>query len=49
MQIDNAELRARIELLEDPANQGETFDRSSWMQLVLGCIVAPVIILIWGF
>lgn len=49
MQFDNAELLARITALEDPANQGESFDAATWAQLIIGCIVLPAIVLIWGF
>lgn len=49
MQSENAELLARITALEDPANQGESLDAVTWAQLIIGCIVIPAIVLIWGF
>jgi hypothetical protein len=44
-----AELERRISLLENPANQGEDFDGSSWFWLLLLGLALPVVILIIGW
>jgi len=44
-----AELERRISLLENPANQGEDFDGSSWFWLLALGLALPIIILIVGW
>jgi hypothetical protein len=44
-----AELERRIALLENPKNQGEDFDSSSWFWLLVLGLVLPVVILIVGW
>lgn len=44
-----AELERRIKALESVENQGEDFDASSWMWLIILGLVLPVIALIWGW
>ncbi len=43
-----AELEARIRVLEDPAQQGADFDRTTWFWLVVLGIVVPAIAVLWG-
>lgn len=42
------ELEARIRVLEDPAQQGADFDRSTWFWLVVLGLVVPVLAVAWG-
>jgi hypothetical protein len=44
-----AELERRLRLLENPANQGEDFDGSSWFWLLALGLALPVAILIIGW
>jgi len=44
-----AELERRISELENPANQGSGFSGMDWMLLLLTGIVAPAILLWWGW
>ena len=44
-----AELERRIQLLENPANQGEDFDGFSWFWLIALGVVLPVAALIIGW
>ena len=44
-----AELERRIKALESVENQGEDFDGSSWMWLIVLGLVLPVIALVWGW
>ncbi len=48
MNHENPELTARIEALEHPENQGESFDLVTWCQIVVGCLIVPAIVLTWG-
>jgi hypothetical protein len=42
------ELERRIRLLENPANQGEDFDATSWFWLIVLGVALPVVALILG-
>ena len=44
-----AELERRIRLLENPANQGEDFDGTSWFWLISLGLALPVVILVVGW
>lgn len=44
-----AELERRIAELEDPANQGSGFTAADWALLALTGIVAPALLLWWGW
>jgi hypothetical protein len=46
---DRAELERRIELLEDPANQGSEFDALSWTWLLILGVLLPAAVFIWGW
>ncbi|WP_299851981.1 hypothetical protein [uncultured Roseovarius sp.] len=43
-----APLEERLQMLEQPENQGVGFSGLSWALLALTGIVAPALILIWG-
>lgn len=45
----NPELERRLKALEDPAQQGQDYDATSWFWLLVLGIVLPVIVLIWGW
>jgi hypothetical protein len=44
-----AELERRIRALESVEGQGEDFDASSWLWLIVLGVILPVIALIWGW
>jgi len=44
-----AELERRIKLLEDPKNQGEDFDGTSWFWLIALGLALPIVSLIIGW
>ena len=44
-----AELERRISLLENPANQGESFTATDWLWLAVLGVIGPALILIWGW
>ena len=44
-----AELERRIRALESPGGEGEDFDGTSWLWLVVLGVVLPVIALVWGW
>lgn len=43
------ELELRIQLLEDPVNQGDSFGKQDWTWLMLLGIIGPVLLLILGW
>lgn len=45
----NPELERRLKALENPAEQGEDYDATSWLWLIALGLVLPVIVLIWGW
>ncbi|MBK5356455.1 hypothetical protein JFU37_28800 [Pseudomonas sp. TH41] len=49
MQQQTGELERRLRLLENPAEQGEDFDATSWFWLLLLGVVLPIIALIAGW
>jgi hypothetical protein len=44
-----AELERRIKLLENPANQGEDFDSTSWFWLIVLGVGLPIVALVIGW
>lgn len=42
------ELERRLQLLEDPRNQGQDFDRTAWAALIGLGVVLPILALIIG-
>ncbi|MBC8050334.1 MAG: hypothetical protein H7X92_09350 [Chitinophagales bacterium] len=42
------ELERRLELLSDPAHQGQDFDAASWFWLFLFGIALPAALIVWG-
>jgi hypothetical protein len=44
-----AELERRIRALEDPAGQGDDFDRASWAWLLALGVILPIVALIVGW
>ena len=42
------ELERRLQLLEDPRNQGHDFDHSAWAALIGFGVVLPILALIIG-
>lgn len=49
MQQQTGELERRLRLLENPAEQGEDFDATSWFWLLLLGVLLPIIALIAGW
>jgi hypothetical protein len=45
----SSELESRIQLLEDPANQGRGFGKQDWNWLMLLGIIGPIFLLILGW
>lgn len=43
------ELERRIAELEQPENQGDGFTRGDWIFLLFAGVVAPLLLLIWGW
>ena len=43
------ELERRLEILDDPANQGEGFGPNDWAWLIALGVVFPAALLIWGW
>lgn len=43
-----AELERRIQLLEDPSNQGQDYDAAAWAALIGLGIILPIIALLLG-
>jgi hypothetical protein len=41
-------LRARLDLLEDPANQGDDFKKSTWLWLTFSGLILPLTLMLWG-
>lgn len=49
LEAEERELQRRLEILEDPRNQGEGFGTTDWVWLVVLGILFPVALLIWGW
>jgi hypothetical protein len=45
----SSELEKRIQLLENPANQGEGFGKRDWNWLMLLGVIGPVVLLFLGW
>jgi hypothetical protein len=43
------ELQIRLGQIELAANQGEGLDRAAWTWLIGGCLIVPILLLIWGW
>ncbi len=43
------ELERRIAVLEDPSNEGSDLAGLDWLVLAIGSIVAPALLVLWGF
>ncbi len=48
-EAEERELQRRLEILEDPRNQGEGFGKTDWIWLALLGVAFPVALLIWGW
>lgn len=48
-EAEERELERRLDLLEDPRNQGEDFGSADWAWLALLGVIFPIALLIWGW
>lgn len=48
-EVEERELERRLEILENPDNQGEGFGTSDWAWLVALGVLFPAALLIWGW
>ena len=44
----NKELDRRLDLIEQPENQGQGIDRTAFLQVLVLCWLLPALLLWWG-
>lgn len=48
-EAEERELERRLDILENPREQGEGFGKADWIWLAVLGVIFPVLLLIWGW